>query len=196
MRANESYRRRVPAEHSTLSPAHVLGLIMAAREAVDGAAVLESELACDPVNAQIIQRRVTGLIERRARGDGQTRQFVEWTLEDGRAIQEAVNSGARSFEDVLRLLNRARDFRGWLHSKPADADLLKEYFKAATRDTWADRLPAKIVRWVAMAAIGSTLGPLGGAALGAADSFLIDRFIKGYRPNQFVNGPLKQFVGG
>ena len=42
----------------------------------------------------------------------------------------------------------------------------------------------------------SLSSPVGGAALGAADSFLIDHLIKGYRPNQFVNGPLAKFVGG
>jgi hypothetical protein len=195
-RANDSYRLLVPAEHSTLGPAHVLGLIMSSREAVDGAAALESELACDPANARIIQRRVTGLIERRARSEGQKEHFVEWALNDGRAIRDAVNSGARSFEDVLKLLNRARDFRGWLHSKPADVDLVKEYFKAATRDTWADSLPTKVIRWFVMTiAAGTQLGPIAGAAVGTVDAFLVDRLIKGYRPNQFVNGPLKRFVG-
>jgi hypothetical protein len=43
------------------------------------------------------------------------------------------------------------------------------------------------------------LTPLAGAAVGiglsAGDYFLLDKVIKGWKPNQFVNGPLKDFVG-
>jgi hypothetical protein len=40
--------------------------------------------------------------------------------------------------------------------------------------------------------------PAAGAAVGvglsAADTFLLDKLLKGWKPNQFVEGPLKEFI--
>jgi hypothetical protein len=48
----------------------------------------------------------------------------------------------------------------------------------------------------ALAAV--TLSPAAGIAAGvglnAADYYLIDRLIKGWKPNQFLEGPLKNFL--
>lgn len=43
---------------------------------------------------------------------------------------------------------------------------------------------------------GGGLGTLGGVALSALDSFVLDRMLKGWKPNQFVEGPLRRFLDG
>jgi hypothetical protein len=63
-------------------------------------------------------------------------------------------------------------------------------------------LPAKSVRWLLFNAAGLALAavtsPAAGAAVGvglsAADTFLLDKLLKGWKPNQFVEGPLKEFI--
>ena len=37
-------------------------------------------------------------------------------------------------------------------------------------------------------------GTAAGTALSLADSFLLDKLIKGWKPSQFIDGPLKDFV--
>jgi hypothetical protein len=67
---------------------------------------------------------------------------------------------------------------------------------------WAERLPSKTARWAIFTAAGTVaslaLTPLVGTAVGlgltAADTFLVDKLIKGWKPNQFVNGPLREFL--
>jgi ABC-type branched-subunit amino acid transport system permease subunit len=50
------------------------------------------------------------------------------------------------------------------------------------------------------AGLGLDAAGLGGAgtmiatALGAADTFLLDRILRGWKPSQFVTGPLMKFV--
>lgn len=44
------------------------------------------------------------------------------------------------------------------------------------------------------AVVGGPWGTVTGLALSAADTLLLDRFIKGWRPNQFIEGPLKEFL--
>jgi hypothetical protein len=46
--------------------------------------------------------------------------------------------------------------------------------------------------------LGATASPVAGAiaaaALSAGDAFLLDKILKGWKPNQFIEGPLKQFL--
>jgi hypothetical protein len=44
------------------------------------------------------------------------------------------------------------------------------------------------------ATFGPHIGSAGSVALSAADSFIFDKFLKGWRPNQFIEGPLKKFL--
>jgi hypothetical protein len=123
-------------------------------------------------------------------------------LVESRCIREAVNSGERNFDDVLRLVNAGAKFKEWLKKGSQDAELVKEYCREVTRAEWAEKLPPKTARWAIFAAAGTAAGillsPLAGAAVGiglsAGDSFLVDKLIKGWEPNQFVNGPLKEFA--
>jgi hypothetical protein len=67
-------------------------------------------------------------------------------------------------------------------------------------ETLIDKLPHKIIRWslftgagVAIDLLGAGgIGTAGGVLMSAADSFLVDRIAKGWKPVQFVNGPLRR----
>jgi hypothetical protein len=142
------------------------------------------------------------LIARRTDRDAQVQAFEDLIFNESRCIREAINTGERNFDDVLRLVNAGMKFKEWLKKSPQDADLVKEYCREVTKVEWAERLPPKTARWAVFAAAGAAAGllltPVAGLAVGvglsAGDSFLVDRLIKGWKPNQFVNGPLKGFV--
>jgi hypothetical protein len=142
------------------------------------------------------------LIARRANSSAEIKAFADLAFNESRCIREAVNSGERNFDDVLRLVKAGMKFKEWLKRSPEDTDLVKEYCREVTRVEWADKLPPKTARWAiftaASAAAGFLLTPIAGLAvgvgLGAGDTFLLDRIIKGWKPNQFINGPLREFV--
>ena len=81
---------------------------------------------------------------------------------------------------------------------------MREYFKSVTAGSWIDRLGTKASRWIittGLATAVETLYPTGlamAAAQGASlfDATLLDRVLKGWRPNQFVEGRLADFVRG
>ena len=89
---------------------------------------------------------------------------------------------------------------------------LKEYDKAILKNHgWAKTVPVKIGKLVAFASIGALvdvavgtagLGTITAAGLsagsdiviGAADEFIAPKLIKGWKPNQFVDGKADEFL--
>jgi hypothetical protein len=146
--------------------------------------------------------KFTDLVGKRGANQSEIELFHDWVFSDGRAIREAVNAGQRNFEDVLQLVALGKKFKEWIAGQPDDANLRKEYCSAVTRLDWADKLPVRGTRWAlllgaskAVAAMTNpTFGGTAGIAMSLANTFLLDKLIKGWKPNQFVSGPLHTFV--
>lgn len=193
-RLNELYHKAVPPAHSSLGEAYILAALQGAYEATYFAGVLDSEVAVDAVERVVQAEAVEAIVRRYERSESEIDSFVELTLSDGHAIREAVNSGAVSFSAVVELLESADKFRHWLREQPPDASLVRAFYQETIKDSWAEKLPTKTMRWAVFAGLGLVvggLGPAAGVALGAADAFLIDKLIKGWKPHQFVEGDLK-----
>ena len=135
---------------------------------------------------------------------GDVEQFYDIIVPDFPTIRETLNQGSRTFAEFLILLDKAEKFKNWIRTSNPDVGLVQNYHRAARATTWADRLPSKSIRFAVASGIGlfaETLAPSGvGAAVGigtgAVDSLLLDRVIKGWRPNQFIQGPYRAFVEG
>ena len=196
---NAIYRQTVPAEHSTLSEAYLLALMLGAYEAAYYAATLNSEIAVAPIERVVQSAAVEAVVQRRARSEHEIGSFISLTMTDARTIREAVNSGKVSFAQVVRLLDSADKFRHWLKEQPVDSELVRTYYQAVVKDSWADKLPCKSARWAVFTGLGLVAdafgtppwGTFSGLAIGAVDSFLFDKLIAGWKPHQFVEGELK-----
>ena len=199
--ANAVYHRRVPASHSTLSHAYLLAHLVTLREDLDMAASLEADLSVTEITADLAKLKVEEILQRYSKSAEEIGRFQDLVLDDTRALREAINSGEKTMSDFMKVLERAQRFREWLRGRPADASLVKEYYRAVTSGTWIEKLPGKVARFVIVTAAGTALAPAGvpgfaaGVAIGAADAFLLEPMVRGWRPNQFVEGPLKAFVG-
>ncbi|MGI9091177.1 MAG: hypothetical protein ACR2GG_08755, partial [Gemmatimonadaceae bacterium] len=142
------------------------------------------------------------LVDGRARADGDIALFSEMLLHNGLAIREAVNSGERTFPEVMRLLERGRRFKDWLRDQPHNDHLLEAYLRDATATTWAERLPRKAFRWIVFQGLGAFASSFGAHGVGTTaamaisigDTFLLDHLTNGWCPNQFVRGPLEKFA--
>lgn len=71
-----------------------------------------------------------------------------------------------------------------------------------TEQTWVDKLPTKIQRHVIFTGTGLMLDALGAGGIGTListslstfDQFYLDKLLKEWKPNQFIDGPLKKFI--
>jgi hypothetical protein len=200
-RLNEEYHKTIPPSHSSLSQAYLLQQLFDARASLTIGFKYLGELVVDPVGTGIIKLKALELMQKRDAHVDELDLFQERCL-DGRKIRECLNSGERDFAEFLKLLNGADRFKRWLAGRSPDDKLLSEYLKSATADSWIDKLPTKTCRWAITTGLGAaieTLYPTGVAALASQgisllDATLLDRVLKGWRPNHFVQGNLTDFV--
>jgi hypothetical protein len=201
-KVNGIFRLRTDVSDATLTPAYLVSHVIGTRKDLRSAAEFSTDLAVSTPTSIVAACKFKNLVARRAGRDAEVQAFEDLTFNESRCIREAVNSGERNFDDVLRLVKAGMKFKEWLSKGSQDADLVKEYCREVTRAEWADKLPPKAARWALFAAASGVAGllltPVAGLAVGvglsAGDSFLVDKLIKGWKPNQFVNGPLKEFV--
>lgn len=200
--ANKFYHRRIPASHSSLTQAYFLSHLLTARENIGFASQLNTDLALDEINSALFSCRVNTAVGSLNSNLNQMQSFQDFVFNESRAIREAINSGSKSYKDLIELLKKAKKFQDWIHSQPLDANLTKNYFQEVTKSTWVDSLPNKSLRWSIFTGIGLAVDSLGagglgtatGVAISAADNFLLDKLIRGWKPNQFIEGPLKDFL--
>jgi len=195
--------KRIPnnPKGDKFNPVSIVTNIQEARGDLHLASTYNSEIVTNPYANSFIEIKFSDIYQKLTKSRGTIQQFNEFTLNDGFAIREGINSGQYSFDEFLKILNQAVKFKKWLHEKPDDANLIREYHEAVTKDTWVEKLPAKALRWSIFTGIGLALDATitGGVAtaiatgLGIGDTFLLDKIIKGWKPNMFIEKELKGF---
>lgn len=201
---NESYHRRVSPQHSSLSRAAILAHILNTRSNLEVASGISADLALGPVSSIMGANKIANVVEAYEKNTDALDRFMDFAIDDSRAIGQAISNRERNFSDVLKLVQEAQTFKDWLRKQDESVDLSKEYCREVSRVGWADKLPLKAFRMLLFNAAGlavSTLtstSPVAGVAAGlglsVADNFLLDKLLMGWRPNQFVNGPLREFI--
>jgi len=166
------------------------------------AASLNAEIATTPIHTQLMKLKFNDIYNKSQKSSSNLYQFNDFILNDGHAIREVINNGDREFRDLMAILDKADKFRGWLDKIEDDKELIKEYHNAVTKETWIDKLPGKSFRWSFFTGLGLVVDAAGGAGIGTAiglgisagDAFLLDKVIKGWRPNVFVDNELKGLI--
>jgi hypothetical protein len=199
--ANNSYHKRVSPKHSSLNPAYLLSNLMQVRGEWHFASKLNSEMAADRLRSRIVELKFGELLASRTKSDAELSLFQDFVFEDSRAVGDTIRLNNRSFADLLKVLDDGAKFKEWLRDKDVDDGLLREYIRSISGRSWIDELPPKTLRWAIFQAAGLGVDALGGAglgtamamAVGASDTFLLDRLVKGWRPNQFID-EVKEFI--
>jgi hypothetical protein len=164
-----------------------------------------AELVIDPLHSAIIRVKFHDLMRKR---DLQVREldlFQDMILPNARKLREVINSGERGFGEFLTLLDDASRYKKFLAAQNPDKRLLEAFHAEVTKQSWLDRLPSKTIRFGITSGLGLAadalfptggVGTLMGLGIGGADALLLDRLMKGWRPNQFINDTLLPFVSG
>lgn len=198
---NEKIQKENPTSKTLITPALCVGLLHEVRTEIQVASQYGAELMTSPLVSKVLARKFDTVVAARLKSETQIRAFQDATI-GSRDIGSVLRSGERTFDDFMSLLDRSERFRGWLQSTNPDIGLVREYQAALVQGTWAEKLPMKTTRFSIFTAGGvfadlAFVGGVGtaiGVALSAADTFIFDKLIKGWRPNQFVEKQLRPFV--
>lgn len=196
---NELYQKTVPTGHSSPSEGHLLALMLRAYQSSFFAGSLNSDIALDSIEHAVQSKLIQGIVNRYRRSETQIESFVDLTLYNAHAIREAVNSGTVHFSEILRLLDGAEKFRHWLHKQPNETNLVSAFYQETIRNSWAEKLPGKSLRWGVFTGLGSLAdsqgaggwGTAAGIAISAVDAFLLDKLFSGWKPHHFVESDLR-----
>jgi len=158
----------------------------------------ESELVTNELYSKFIDIQLTEIIQRRIQSQGNINLFNEYILTDCHTIGDAFVNGVVSKDELLKLFEKADKFRMWLSKVPDDKNIIGEYHNAVTKETFADKLPTKMTRFMIFEGIGVALDLAGAGGIGTAiatglatfDSFYLDKLIGGWKPNQFIEKEL------
>ena len=194
--ANEKYNQSWHLTGDTLSPSSLLVYMLEARSDLYFASKESAELATHPGNAAIIDTKWREILKNRSQSEHNIEAFQELILNNGHEIGESIKSGYRTWRDLHALLKdkNVHKFKNWLQQIEGDTSLIHEYYNTLEKETWIGTLPPKVFRFLILTAAGFIFSPLVAIGLSGADTFLLDRYASGWRPNQFVNGPLKGFA--
>jgi hypothetical protein len=173
-----------------ITPAVLLDIIFMTRVDLTIAAHYESELHTWSLVSDLMRLRCSDLVQRVTPELTQAANFREVVFSDGRTIKEAIDSGERQLTDFPAILERSERFREWAHELAAEANLVREYITAVMSDDWISSMPVKALRYIfaVQAQLADTvLAGIPGLVLSAVDSLLLDRLLRGWKPNHFVD---------
>lgn len=99
-----------------------------------------------------------------------------------------------SLEDVLRLRSGlyGRQFRNWYHSKDYDEDKVIQDLISISPSS-DKNLFKKMLRFIIPNVFGF-IEPISGLGLSAIDSFLLDKILKDWHPNLYLDDKLKKLI--
>lgn len=190
------------SQYRNISPSGILLNIAEARGNIHIASHFSSEIADKPIYSSIIQDKFNSLFDKFEKSEKGIAGFQELILPDYKPIGATLRNKEKPFSDFIKILEKADKFRDWLDNVDDDKNIIAEYHKAVTKETWADKLPSKGVRFAVFTTAGIVLdalitgglGTIAGVALGAGDTFVLDKIIKGWKPNQFIDDELTEFL--
>lgn len=161
-----------------------------------------SEIFTTPISSKIINLKFENVFEKAHIHRETIDKFQKIALPNYKNLGLVINEGQKSFSDLIGLLDKADRFKSWKREIKSESEFIEEYSKALEKDSWFDGLPSKIGRFSIFEGIGILMDLLGTGGVGTAvatmlsagDTFLLDKLLKKWRPNQFIKGDYKKFV--
>lgn len=186
-----------------LDPASILLNVGTAFDKIKIIGNYNTEISCPELDSRIIATKFNSIIQKSTRSDTELNYFKHAVYNNGPSIKEVINSKERTLEEFLALLDVAERFKNWLTDLDENGNLINEYLKSLGEKTWIQSTKSKAIRFylvqgasTILKATGSLKAIVTGLALSAFNTFLVDKLIKDWKPNQFIENEIKTFVNG
>ncbi len=191
---NFLYHKRIPSTHSSVSTAYLLANVYDIENDLFRATTNLSEIVSTQQKSSVIDIRLKYLSDKCRKSNEEINTFQRTIIPGMKTIREEYNKGSISISEIIDVIIKTSSFKKWLADKPVDSDLLREYLNEISKKSILDKLPSKSVRWSLFTGAGiftdvilpTGLGTITGISLSILDGFIIDKILKGWRPNQYI----------
>ncbi|WP_050470646.1 hypothetical protein, partial [Herbaspirillum chlorophenolicum] len=160
-------RARFSPTLDAITKASILTELLAATTDTHLAAYYGGELYTSKISSEVIKVRHAMLLTRIGIDRRELDNFHEIVLPNSPSLSEVINSGEKTFDDFLRVLDKSQKFREWIGGISPDANIVSEYMTSVTSVDWISGVKGKILRYVLGGAVGTATGDIGGLAIGA-----------------------------
>jgi len=199
---NALYHKRISPAHSSITPASILAHILDIEKELYFSSLNLSELASSSLSAKLAEMKIDYILARSTKSREALSSFTGFLFKDAKAIRETVNSGNIDLDELVKVLQNSKRFKKWIVNLRPDTNLLQSYYEEVTKKTILDRLPGKSLRWVIFTGLGLAadafgtggIGTLSGVAIGALDTFYINKLFSGWKPNQFIEEDVRKLL--
>ena len=135
--ANGSFNKHAPGNfQSVLTVPYLLGFIADTRRDLIVGSRHQSEFVMAPERAVVASCKFAEVLSAAGHGLEVAEAFQEAAVDAVPSIRDAVNSGNRSFRDVIQLLSKAEKFKEWLRKQGATEDLRSAYLQEIAHLDW------------------------------------------------------------
>ena len=201
---NERYKKQVGV--ANYHPLEYSGFLLALAESQGDiylTSQFESEIVTRDIHSKFIEAQFKEIVQKRVKSQNNLDLFDEYVLENCFTIGDAFVNHQISSRELLDLLSKADKFRDWLDKVDDDKNLLGEYYKEVTKETFAEKLPVKKTRFLFFEASGiiadiagaGGLGTIIGTGLSVLDEFYLDKILnRGWRPNHYFDNYYKPIL--
>lgn len=166
------------------------------------AEINDSGLATNSKRSNYSENKIARIIKKRLQDETEIQVFHEKVLPEYINLKGTIESGAKDFNDFMQVWREAQKFKEWLIKEEPNVELITAYIRKISEKTWLDKLPAKNMRWLVFAGIGTLLGAETGGTLGTAaglgvdyfDDLILNRLLNNWKPDQYIEGEYKDFL--
>lgn len=199
---NAEFKKLNPNIGYSISPGSIILNIAEARGDIHLSSNLDSELMTRGIYSRLIQLKMEDIYKTYFLKQENIGVFQDFYLEDFKPVGNTIKEGHKSFSEFIEVLVKADKFKDWLSKVDEDRGVIKEYYSTISKETWIDKLPSKWARFAIFegaamlldAVATGGIATIAATALGAADTFLLDKVVKGWKPNHFVDKEMKEFL--
>ncbi len=191
----EAARLKAGIPGPPLTEAAVIGRLLTARVDLALGSHYNGDFFASRESSNLVRLRCESLLRRTGLHREQISAFEDVVLDGSPSVAEVINSGDRTFDEFLRLLDKAKAFRNWAHGIHPDRQMVTAYLEEVTREGWLQSWGGKSIRYVLGLAAGFDADSALGTAWSTLDAFGLDALGSRWRASHFVEKRLKPFVG-
>lgn len=177
-------------------PFYYSGLLLALGESRSDnytAGLFESELITNDSYSKLIALQFSDSIKKALKGQEQINLFQDNILYGCPRLGEAFLTHAISSRQLKELLKEGDKWRYWLQKQSEDSNIISEYVEELSKKTLVDNPIIKGSRMAVTSLISFI--PIFGTILektaSIIDTFFVDKLLRGWKPNHFIQEKLK-----